>query len=120
MPCIRDTYAQDICAAGRMDRVEDCISFLLGEAGPQVARRAPEKRAGHGGTPARYAVLKVLWHQDGQSGAEVAARLVIDSATTTGLMDRLQAAGLLERRADREDRRVQRLYLTKQGRALQQ
>jgi MarR family transcriptional regulator, organic hydroperoxide resistance regulator len=103
-----------------MDRVEDCISFLLGKAGQQIARRAREKLTAHGVTPTQYAVLKVLWHQDGQSGAEVGARLVIDSATTTGVMDRLQASGLLERRADSEDRRVQRLFLTRQGRALQE
>ena len=26
----------------RMDRVEDCISFLIGKAGQQIARRARE------------------------------------------------------------------------------
>lgn len=37
----------------------------------------------------------------------------------TGLADRLAAAGLIERRADDGDRRVQRLFLTATGRALQ-
>jgi DNA-binding MarR family transcriptional regulator len=102
-----------------VDRLEDCISFLLGKAGQQIARRAREKLAPHGVTPTQYAVLKALWGQDGQSGAEIGARLVIDSATATGVLDRLQASGLLERRADREDRRVQRVFLTARGRALQ-
>jgi MarR family transcriptional regulator, organic hydroperoxide resistance regulator len=105
--------------AREVDRLEDCISFLLGKAGQQVARRAREKLAPHGVTPTQYAVLKTLWGQDGQSGAEIGARLVIDSATATGVLDRLQASGLLERRADREDRRVQRVFLTPSGRALQ-
>ena len=102
-----------------MDRVEDCISFLIGKAGQQVARRAREKMAAHGVTPTQYAVLKVLWEQDGQSGAELTGRLLIDSATVTGVVDRLQAAGLLERRLHDQDRRVHSLFLTGQGRALQ-
>ena len=102
-----------------MNRVEDCISFLIGKAGQQIARRAREKLAAHGVTPTQYAVLKVLWEQDGQSGAELGGRLLIDSATVTGVADRLQAAGLLERRPHGEDRRVHSLCLTGPGKALQ-
>jgi MarR family len=76
-------------------RLEDCISFLLAKAGQQVARRARENLKAHGVTPTQYAVLKALWGQDGQSGAEIGARLVIDSATATGVLDRLQAAELV-------------------------
>lgn len=102
-----------------MDRVEDCISFLLGKASQQVARHAREKLAAHGVTPTQYAVLKVLWERNGQSGAELGGRLLMDSATITGMVDRLQAAGLLERRPHDQDRRVHRLFLTAQGQALQ-
>ena len=102
-----------------MDRVEDCISFLIGKAGQQMAKRAREKLAPHGVTPTQYAVLKVLWEQDRQSGAELGARLSIDSATITGVIDRLQTAGLLERRSGDGDRRIHRLFLTARGRALQ-
>ena len=101
-----------------MDRVEDCISFVVNKAAQQVSRRARDKLAGHGVTPSQYAVLKVLWAQDGQSGAELGGRLSIDSATITGVVDRLQGAGLLERRPDVEDRRVHRLHVTERGRAL--
>ena len=70
-------------------------------------------------TPTQYAVLSVLWEQDGQSGAELTERLLIDSATVTGVVDRLQAAGLLQRRPHDQDRRVHSLRLTGRGRALQ-
>jgi DNA-binding MarR family transcriptional regulator len=104
---------------GRMDRVEDCISFLIGKVGQQIARRAREGLAPYGVTPTQYAVLKVLWEQDGQSGAELGSRMLIDSATVTGVVDRLQAAGLLERRPHGVDRRVHSLFLTEPGKALQ-
>lgn len=102
-----------------MDRVENCISFLIGKAAQRISRRAREKLASHGVTPTQYAVLKVLWEQDGLSGAELGGRLLIDSATITGIADRLQSAGLLERRPHDEDRRVHSLFLTQRGQALQ-
>lgn len=102
-----------------MDRVENCISFLVGKAAQQIARRAREKLSAWGVTPPQYAVLRVLWEQDGQSGAAIGARLVIDSATITGVIDRLEGTGLLARRADGGDRRVHRLFLTDRGRGLQ-
>jgi len=102
-----------------MDLVEQCISFLVGKAAQQMSRRARDKLSAWGVTPSQYAVLRVLWEQDGQPGAAIGARLVIDSATITGLIDRLETAGLLDRRTDGGDRRVHRLFLTGQGRALQ-
>jgi MarR family transcriptional regulator, organic hydroperoxide resistance regulator len=102
-----------------MDRIEDCIAFVVGKTGQQIARRAKEKLAAHGVTPAQYAVLKVLWERDGQSGAELGSRLLLDSATITGLLDRLQTAGLIERRSHGEDRRINSLFLTERGKVLQ-
>ncbi len=102
-----------------MDRIENCVAFLVGQAAQQVARRARDPLSAWGVPPSQYAVLRVLWDEDGQAGAAIGARLVIDSATLTGVIDRLEGTGLLERRADGGDRRVHRLFLTPQGRALQ-
>jgi MarR family transcriptional regulator, organic hydroperoxide resistance regulator len=102
-----------------MDRIEDCIAFIVGKAAQQVARRARDKLEPHGVTPTQYAVLKVLADADGQTGAELGGRLGIDSATTTGVADRLAANGLLERRPDPQDRRLQRLFLTPEARSRQ-
>jgi MarR family transcriptional regulator, organic hydroperoxide resistance regulator len=102
-----------------MDRIEDCIAFIVGKAAQQVARRARDKLEPHGVTPTQYAVLKVLADADGQTGAELGARLGIDSATTTGVADRLAANGFLERRPDPQDRRLQRLFLTPEARTRQ-
>lgn len=101
-----------------MDRVEDCISFLVGKAAQQVSRRSKAKLAPFGVTPVQYAVLKVLWEQHPLSGAEIGARLQMDSATITGVIDRLEASRLVERRTDPSDRRVHSLCLTRKGRAL--
>jgi DNA-binding MarR family transcriptional regulator len=61
----------------------------------------------------------VLWDHDGQSGVDLGDRLHLDSATMTGVLDRLASACLIERQADATDRRVNRVVLTEQGRSLQ-
>jgi len=101
-----------------MDRIEDCISFIAGKAYQQISQEAKRRLAPFGVTPPQYALLKVLWERDGQSGAELGERLVFDSATMTGLIDRLAQADFVERRADPADRRVNRVFLTERGRAL--
>jgi MarR family transcriptional regulator, organic hydroperoxide resistance regulator len=101
-----------------MDRIEDCISFILGKAYQRVNQMSKERLAPHRVTPVQYAVLHVLWEQDGQSGAALGERLKLDSATMTGVLDRLTTSGLIERRAHPEDRRINRIFLTSQGRAL--
>ena len=98
-----------------MERVEDCVSFLVGKAAQRISRRAKELLAPHDVTPPQYAVLKVLFDGDGLSAREIGDRLAIDGATITGIIDRLEKAGLVERRDDPVDRRVHRLVLT--GRA---
>lgn len=49
---------------------------------------------------------------------ELAGRLLCDASNVTGLVDRLEARGLVERRVDAEDRRVKWLVLTASGRQL--
>ncbi|BCL80012.1 MarR family transcriptional regulator [Ktedonobacteria bacterium brp13] len=102
-----------------MEQVEDCLSFYLGKAYQRVTQSAKQRLAPYGVTPVQYALLKVLWEQDDQSGAELGERLLLDSATITGLLDRLEQAGLIERRAHATDRRVNRVVLTARGRDLQ-
>ena len=54
------------------------------------------------------------------SMGELADRLFCDASNVTGIVDRLEARGLVERQADPDDRRVRRLVLTDAGRELWQ
>lgn len=102
-----------------MEQIEDCLSFYLGKAYQRVTQAAKKRLAPYGVTPVQYALLKVLWEQDGQSGAEIGERLLLDSATMTGLLDRLEQGGFIARQAHATDRRVHRVALTARGRELQ-
>ncbi len=54
------------------------------------------------------------------SMSEIAERLVCDASNVTGISDRLEARGLLERGPSPNDRRIKVLTLTDEGRALHQ
>ncbi len=48
---------------------------------------------------------------------DLAASLTLDNSSVVRLLDALEAAGMIERRADAVDRRAKGLVLTKRGRA---
>jgi DNA-binding MarR family transcriptional regulator len=102
-----------------MIRNEDCISFLLGKAYQHVNQAAKQQLAPYGVTPVQFALLNLLWSEDGLSGADLGERLKLDSATITGVVDRLVHLGLIERRPDLSDRRINRVHLTARGASLQ-
>lgn len=61
-------------------------------------------------------VLAYLSRQDGMAQSELAGQLDLGKVALGGLVDRLEASGLLERRPDPSDRRVKRVFLTPAGR----
>ncbi|WP_448336996.1 MarR family winged helix-turn-helix transcriptional regulator [Chloroflexus aurantiacus] len=66
--------------------------------------------------PTQYAALLLLAEHNGVRLSDLSEYLLIDKSSTTRLVDRLSALGLVERIADASDRRVQRIVLTRQGR----
>jgi DNA-binding MarR family transcriptional regulator len=68
-------------------------------------------------TPAQYQLLlAVRGHPDGPPTVrDVAEHLLLRHHSVVGLIDRAEAAGLVERRPDPDDHRVVRLRLTAQG-----
>ena len=63
-------------------------------------------------TRAQWAVLARLRRQQGVNQRELADALDLAPITLARLIDKLTSAGIVERRADKTDRRAHRLYLT--------
>lgn len=95
-----------------MQTIESCISFLLGKAYQQLQQETRQRLAPYGVTGVQYALLQVLGSHEGQSGAQLATRLQLDAATITGVLDRLEQSGLIERHPDPHDRRSNRIFLS--------
>lgn len=63
-------------------------------------------------TPSQLFVFSALWMEDGINFSDLANRVAIDVSTLTGIVDRMERVGFVERRPDPKDRRAVRLFLT--------
>src|ERR1041384_1733514 len=67
---------------------------------------------------ADFAVLEALLHKGPLPVNEIGRKVLLTSGSITTAVDRLEAKGLVERRAHGSDRRARIVHLTKQGRKL--
>jgi DNA-binding MarR family transcriptional regulator len=86
---------------------------LMGAYGQESVRAAGLKLSLSG-----LGVLRILMGEDGLKASEVADRAWSSPGTLTSVVNTLVRDGFVERRADTADRRVVRLYITDQGRAV--
>lgn len=70
----------------------------------------------YGMTRSQFATLSRLERQDGLAQHELADALEVQPIAMVRLVDQLSAQGLVERRNDPADRRINRLYITEAGR----
>lgn len=88
------------------------LGFLVADVA-RLLRHAVDLEAGVLGTSrAQWVVLVRIKRQPGLSQIELAQQVDIAPITLTRLIDRLEAHGLVERRNDKADRRIRRLFLT--------
>jgi MarR family transcriptional regulator, organic hydroperoxide resistance regulator len=65
-------------------------------------------------------LLLLLWDEDGLPQAEITRRLGIEAASVSKGIERIESAGFIERRPDPDDARMNRIFLTDAGRALEE
>ncbi len=94
---------------------EQSLGFLMHDVS-RLMRRNFNRRARHLGlTQAQWQALAHLSRREGINQATLADLMEIQPITLARLIDRLEGAGLVERRPDPRDRRAVRLYLTKKA-----
>ncbi len=97
------------------------IGFALHDAARMLRTLADQRARDFNTTRAQWAVLVRLQRREGVKQSELADSLDLAPITLARLIDKLTAAGLVERRDDANDRRANRLYLTeKAGPTLEQ
>lgn len=94
------------------------FAFSLNDVARMLKTYADQKASQFGITRAQWVVLVRLDRFEGLKQAELAEMLDLQPITLTRLLDRLCDSGLIERRADPNDRRAKRLYLTADARPL--
>jgi DNA-binding MarR family transcriptional regulator len=91
------------------------IPFLLSQLGAHVAGEFQQRMSEIGADPRTYAVLMALATEDGQSQRQLSARLGIHRNAMVGVVDALEAEGLVKRKAHPDDRRAFAVTLTKRA-----
>ena len=69
-------------------------------------------------TRSQWWVLAFLSRRDGMTQTALAGDLDLTKVAIGGLIDRMESAGFVERRADERDARARRVYLTRAGQKL--
>ncbi len=69
-------------------------------------------------TPVQFGVLQTVQNQPGLDQRTLARLIALDTSTTAGVVDRLEARGLLQRSVSPDDKRARLLSLTAAGVAL--
>jgi MarR family transcriptional regulator, transcriptional regulator for hemolysin len=92
--------------------------FALFELQRMLRLYADKQARRFGLTRAQWAVLAKLERIEGLKQTEIADLMEMQPITLTRLIDKLCDAGLIERRSDETDRRVNRLYLTEAAKPL--
>ena len=73
-----------------------------------------------GVTPPQLQAMWWLWQEDGALVSRIVEVAEIDGGTITGVLDRLEARGLVRRERSTDDRRAVRVFLTDEGWALRE
>lgn len=68
----------------------------------------------------QYLVLLVLWEHDGLTVNEISKKLILNTNTTTPLLKRLEAMGIVTRHRSGDDERKVEITLTDKGRKMEQ
>ena len=88
------------------------IAWELAETSRVLRRQFNRHAAAVGATSAQWRAMFWLGREAGLKQVELAEKLDVEPITAGRIIDRLEEAGLVERRRDPVDRRVWRLYLT--------
>jgi DNA-binding MarR family transcriptional regulator len=103
----RDNPERSVRVWFRLIRLEARMQAAVGERLRQIGVSIPQ-----------CDVLTTLSEEEGVSQQDLAKRLYVTKGNISGLLDRLESAGLVERRAAASDRRQYSIHLTLAGRAM--
>ena len=97
------------------ERKPEEVADLVHSAAIHLLRRARERDAAAGVSPARLSALSVVVFRGPLTLGDLAAAEGVRSATMTGIVTGLEEQGLVRRRPDARDRRAVRVEATAAG-----
>ena len=90
----------------------DTLGFLVGDVSRLMRRAFDERARTIGVTRTQWRMLTTLSRHEGANQGRLADLLDVEAITLCRMVDRLEEAGMVERRRDPTDRRAWQLHLT--------
>ena len=109
---MQDISMKDNDMLSNLDDPRSCVCFLLSRAAQTAQKLLRTFLEPYGLTPAQYLIIECLWVADRLSPTIIGDLLRFDSATLTGLIDRLERSGFVYRERNPSDRRAILVCLT--------
>jgi MarR family transcriptional regulator for hemolysin len=94
------------------DSINEGLGFVVHDVARMMRWQFDRRASNLKLTRSQWSVLAHLLRSDGIQQKELAEQMDITAITLTGLLDRMEREGWVERRADPGDRRAKRVYLT--------
>lgn len=104
------SYAKEFNMNNLPGNIPDCTFFFLAKAHQKAHSLLKQKLAPYGLTNMQHLILEGIWYQEGATAAELSKLLILDKATLSGIIDRLDDGGWIKKQPDKADKRVLRLY----------
>ncbi len=98
--------------------LDQLFGFLLNDVSRLMRARFDSRARKLSLTRSQWRVLVFLARSEGINQSGLAEIIEVERMSLGRMIDRLEAAGMVERRPDATDRRVHRLYLTSSARPL--
>ena len=95
------------------------LSFLVRQAHRAFVARLADRLAPYEISVAEWAVLRMLWQEEGLTQVALADRMRVRKASLTSVLFTLERKGFLRRTQRGADRRKYHLFLTRHGRELE-
>lgn len=98
--------------------IKNCINYLLSTSQNIVFRYFSEKLQNLDITPAQCGVLGCLFKMEKATPKEIGKELLLEPSSISGVLERMQKNGLIERNIDPQNRRNIIVTATEKGYAL--
>jgi len=99
-----------------VNELDKYICFNVGRVMRRVYEHYDSRLSPFNLTTPQYMVFNALWMGDGITIGELGQQVALDGSTITGILDRMEKNGYVERRPNAEDRRSALVYLTEKAR----
>ncbi len=98
--------------------IDECLGFIANRLVKVFYKAFDHELEDHGLTSAQFCVLAKLLEEEGLTQTELANRLFIESPTLVRTLDKMEQAGIIERRSVPTDRRAHHIFLKPEGKKM--